>query len=85
MPCKATGRNVLPPSGFEFQAHTIKGSYANVGGERLSAVASEMEQAATAQDLTAAGALMTELERQFAQLKEAMQMDDIHNHQRISR
>jgi len=75
----------LPPSGFEFQAHTIKGSYANVGGERLSAVASEMEQAATAQDLTAAGALMTELEKQFDRLKEEMQMGDIHDNHRMGR
>ena len=66
--------------GVEFQAHTIKGASANVGGERLSAVASEMEKAATAQDLTAASAFVTELERQFDRLKEAMQMDDIHNH-----
>jgi len=44
-----------------------------------------MEKAATAKDLTAAGAFMTELERQFDRLKEAMHMDDIHNHHRISR
>jgi PAS domain S-box-containing protein len=72
-------------SGVEFQAHTIKGASANVGGERLSAVASEMEKAATAQDLTAASAFVTELERQFDRLKEAMQMDDIHNNHHMSR
>jgi len=72
-------------SGVEFQAHTVKGTSANVGGELVSAVASEMEKAATAKDLTAAGAFMTEQERQFDRLKEAMQMDDIHNHHRMSR
>ena len=72
-------------SGVEFQAHTIKGASANVGGERLCDVASEVEKAATAKDLTSAGALMTELERQFDRLKEVMQMDDIHNNHHMSR
>jgi hypothetical protein len=44
-----------------------------------------MEKAATAKDLTSAGALMTELERQFGRLKEAMQMDDIHNNHHMNR
>jgi CheY-like chemotaxis protein len=60
-------------SGVEFQAHTIKGVSANVGGERLRAVASEMENAAIAHDLTAASSFMNELERQFDRLKEEMQ------------
>jgi CheY-like chemotaxis protein/nitrogen-specific signal transduction histidine kinase/HPt (histidine-containing phosphotransfer) domain-containing protein len=60
-------------SGVEFQAHTIKGASANVGGERLRAVAFEMERAATAQELTAASSFMNELERQFDCLKEEMQ------------
>ena len=71
--------------GVEFQAHTIKGASANVGGERLCAVVFEMEKAATAQDLTVVGAFVTELERQFDRLMEAMQIDDIHNHHRMSR
>ncbi|MEI6261669.1 MAG: response regulator [Deltaproteobacteria bacterium] len=60
-------------SGVEFQAHTINGASANMGGERLRAVASEMENAAIAQDLTAASSFMNELERQFDRLKEEMQ------------
>ena len=48
-------------------------------------VASEMEKTATAKDLTAAGAFLTELERQFDRLKEAMQMGDIHNNHRMGR
>ena len=60
-------------SGVELQAHTIKGASANVGGERLRAVAFEMEKAAMAKDLTAASSFMNELERQFDRLKEEMQ------------
>jgi PAS domain S-box-containing protein len=59
-------------SGVERQAHTIKGASANVGGERLRAVAFEIEKAARAQNLTAAGAHMADLEMQFDCLKEAM-------------
>ncbi len=55
------------------QAHSIKGATANVGGMALSAVASEMEQAAKAGRLEAIAALMPELERQFGLLKEAME------------
>jgi PAS domain S-box-containing protein len=60
-------------SGVELQAHTIKGASAYVGGERLRAVSFEMENAAKAQDLTAASSFMNELERQFDRLKEEMQ------------
>ncbi len=60
-------------SGIELQAHSIKGASANVGAERLRAVAFEMEKAAKAQDMTAAGAFMNELERQFDHLMETMQ------------
>ena len=53
--------------------HSINGASANMGGERLRAVASEMENAAKSQDLTAASSFMNELERQFDRLKEEMQ------------
>ena len=56
----------------ERQAHTIKGASANVGGEALRAVATEMEIAGKAGELKAAAARLPELERQFASLKEAM-------------
>ena len=59
-------------SGAEHQAHTIKGSSANVGGERLREVAFEMEKAARAKDLSAAGKLMTEMEAQFDMLNQVM-------------
>ena len=62
-------------SGVELHAHTIKGASANVGAERLRVVASDMEKTAKAQDLTAVGSFMNELERQFDLLKEAMQKD----------
>jgi HPt (histidine-containing phosphotransfer) domain-containing protein len=55
-------------SGVELVAHTVKS--ASVGGERLRAVAFEMENAAKAQDLTAASSFMNELERQFDRMKE---------------
>ena len=58
--------------GSELQAHTVKAAAANVGGERLRAVALEMEKAARAGDLDAVKALMSELETQFDRLKEAM-------------
>jgi CheY-like chemotaxis protein len=57
----------------ERQAHTIKGASANVGAERLRAVASEMEQAAKARDLGAVQARMADLERQFEAVKDAME------------
>ena len=54
------------------QAHTIKGASANVCGERLRAVAFEMEKAAKTGALTAAGARKAELEAQFEQLRKTM-------------
>ena len=57
----------------ERQAHTIKGASANVGGERLRALAFEMEKAGKAGDLEAVTARLPELETQFAQLKAAME------------
>ena len=42
-------------AGTERQAHTIKGASANVGGELLQEVASQMEKAAKDGDLSAAG------------------------------
>jgi CheY-like chemotaxis protein/HPt (histidine-containing phosphotransfer) domain-containing protein len=56
----------------ERQAHTIKGVAANVGGERLRALASEMEKAAKAGDLNAVKARMTEMEADFDRLKQSM-------------
>ena len=58
--------------GTERLAHTIKGATANVGGERLREVASQMEQAARAGDLATAGSRMAELEARFEQLKDTM-------------
>ena len=56
----------------ERQAHTIKGASANVGGERLRAVAFEMEKAAKAGELRATGGYIPELEAQFAALNKVM-------------
>ena len=58
--------------GAGLQAHTIKGAAANVGGERLRAVALEMEKAAIAGDLSAVKIRMAELETQFELVKKAM-------------
>jgi CheY-like chemotaxis protein/HPt (histidine-containing phosphotransfer) domain-containing protein len=60
-------------AGTERQAHTIKGASANVGAERLRAVAFEMEKAAQAGDVSAVQARMADLERQFDALKDAME------------
>jgi HPt (histidine-containing phosphotransfer) domain-containing protein len=61
--------------GAEFQAHSIKGTSAIVGGEALRAVAFEMEKAAKAGDLNAVGGHMAELDAQFDRLKEAMKKE----------
>ena len=57
----------------ERQAHSIKSAAAIVGGERLRAVAFEMEQSAHAGDLPAATASMAELDAEFARLKQEME------------
>ena len=54
------------------QVHSIKGAASIVGGERLRAVAQEMERAADAGDLQFVGSHIEELEAQFLQLKDAM-------------
>ncbi len=57
----------------ERQAHSIKGASAGVGGERLRKVAFDMERDAKSGNLDAAAARLTELEGQFADLKEMME------------
>jgi two-component system sensor histidine kinase/response regulator len=57
------------------QAHGLKGAAANVGGVALSETAAEMERAGRAGRLEALAALMPELERQFARLRDRMQED----------
>jgi HPt (histidine-containing phosphotransfer) domain-containing protein len=59
-------------TGAERQAHTIKGASANVGGEALRAVATEMENAARAGDLNAVRARLAGLETEFSRLEQAM-------------
>jgi len=54
------------------QAHSIRGAAANVGGERLRRVASEMEVAADRGDLDHVGSRFEELRSEFLQLKEAI-------------
>jgi len=63
-------------AGSARQAHSIKGASANVGGERLRNVASEMEKAADAADLHFVAARMADLELQFGQLKSAITMSE---------
>jgi PAS domain S-box-containing protein len=59
-------------SGAERQAHTLKGSSSNVGGEALRALAFEMEKAGKAGDLGSVATRMDDLDREFVRLKEAM-------------
>jgi len=54
-------------------AHSIKGAAANVGGERLRAVAFEMEKAGADGDLGAAKGRMAELEAEFRRLCETVE------------
>jgi len=56
----------------QLQAHTIKGAFANVGGEALRDTAFKIEKAGEAGDLETLKACMPELEAQFDRLKEAM-------------
>jgi HPt (histidine-containing phosphotransfer) domain-containing protein len=58
--------------GAERQAHTLKGSSSNVGGEALCALAFEMEKAGNAGDLGSVATRMDDLDREFVRLKEAM-------------
>ncbi len=52
--------------------HAVKGASANVGGEALRVVASDMEQAAQAGDLDGVAARLPDLESGLARLGEAM-------------
>jgi PAS domain S-box-containing protein len=62
-------------AGAERQAHTIKGASANVGGEALQALASELEEAGKAGDLESIKTRMDELAATFAELKQTMKGD----------
>jgi DNA-binding response OmpR family regulator len=55
------------------QAHKMKGSAANVGGEALRNAAMEVEQAGKAGDLTRVAHWIPELETQISRLYEALQ------------
>ena len=59
-------------AGAGAQAHTIKGASATVGGERLRAVAFEIEKAGKAGDLGAAGAHLADLDAQFDRLRQEL-------------
>ena len=63
---------VSDAAGAARQAHLLKGAAANVGGEALRALASEMEKAGKTGDLGSVAARMNSLDHQFLQLKEAM-------------
>jgi HPt (histidine-containing phosphotransfer) domain-containing protein len=55
------------------QAHKMKGSAANIGGEALKAAAFEVERAGKAGDLAKVAGWIPELERQTTCLKEVLQ------------
>ncbi|MEI6564309.1 MAG: response regulator [bacterium] len=57
----------------ERQAHSIKGSSGNVGGEALSKAAFELERAGKANNRVEQQILLSELEKRFAQLRQAME------------
>jgi len=64
-------------AGSARQAHSIRGASANVGGERLRQLATEVEKAADAGDWNLVVARMDELERQFGLLEDAIKQDAI--------
>ena len=59
--------------GVEFYAHTIKGSAALIGGERLAKAAYDVEKAGKAKDMCAARERLPELSLQFDLLKKAVE------------
>lgn len=54
------------------RAHTIKGASASIGGDGMHRVASLLEQAAIAEDASAANALLPQLEVELERLKAAV-------------
>ncbi|MFH0730021.1 MAG: Hpt domain-containing protein [Pseudomonadota bacterium] len=56
----------------ERQAHSIKGAAANVGGERLCAVAFEMEKAARGENLDEVKSRMAKLGKELDMLTQAI-------------
>jgi len=56
----------------EYQAHTIKGSSANIGAHRLTDTAFKMEMAGKDGDIDSARALMEELEKEFEKLQQIL-------------
>jgi PAS domain S-box-containing protein len=62
--------------GARRQAHSIKGASANVGGERLRAVAFEMEKSVGEGNSSASEKLLAELKKQFEYLRDEMQKNN---------
>ena len=58
--------------GVTYQAHTIKGAAANVGGEALQEIAYGIEQAGLSGNVNGVGANMAELKRRFRCLAEEL-------------
>ena len=58
------------------QAHRIKGAAANLGGMALQAVAFSMERAGKGEDLEALRTLLPDLQKRFAELKDALENGD---------
>ncbi len=56
-----------------YEAHTLKGASANMGGEALHRAAEQLEQAASAGDLSRAEALVPELENCYYMLAKALE------------
>lgn len=60
------------PAQVEHQAHTIKGSSANIGARRLTDTAFEMEMTGKDGDIESARALMKKLEKEFEKLRRTL-------------
>ncbi len=58
--------------GVERQVHTIKGASANVGGEALRALATELEQTGKAGDLESVKSRLDELDAGFEELNQTI-------------
>ena len=63
----ALGRGDAPA--LLFEAHSLKGSSAQIGAVRVAAVCGELEQRGRSADLTAAAGFLDDLERELARVK----------------
>jgi len=63
-----------------FVAHSLKGSSGQIGAQRVAALSFELERKGSSADLTAAGVLLAELERELARVTPLLEEQKTTNH-----